>query len=64
MAQTIPTPGSDAIVASQPTPTDFPGLADVFGMSDESITPTEGFSGLEDLKLSEPMTDEIGRAHV
>jgi hypothetical protein len=58
MAQTIPTPGSDAVIASQPLPAgEFPGLVDALGLTQETTKLTEGFSGLEALKLSEPMTD-------
>ena len=58
MAQTIPTPGSDAVIASQPLPAgEFPGLVDALGLTQETTKLTDGFSGLEALKLSEPMTD-------
>lgn len=58
MAQTIPTPGSDAVVASQPLPAgEFPGLVDALGLTEQTTKLSEGFSGLSSLKLSEPMTD-------
>jgi len=58
MAQTIPTPGSDAVIASQPSPTgEFPGLAEALGLTQEVAKTETSFPDLQSLNLSEPMTE-------
>jgi hypothetical protein len=58
MAQTIPTPGSDAVIASQPSPAgEFPGLAEALGLTQEVAKAEASFPDLQSLNLSEPMTD-------